>query len=220
MRAMLLASLSALGASCLHQAAAGTGPTAVAEPRTIVALGDSLTSGHGLSAEQTYPARLEAMLRAAGLPFTVLNHGVSGDTTTGGLARLDAALVLRPAILIVALGANDGLRGVPVTRVAANLDAIIERAHARNVTVLLCGMEALPLHGWEYTVQFHHLFPALASKRGIPFVPFLLTGVIGNQRMLQPDFVHPNAAGAAEIARTIWPYLQPLAIRAASMETI
>ena len=178
--------------------------------RTIVALGDSLTSGHGLPLEQAFPAVLERRLRAQGLPFRVVNHGISGDTTADGLRRLNAALAERPEIMILALGANDGLRGVPVSTVRSNLETIIEAAQAAKVKVLLCGMEALPLYGLEYTMEFHRLYGELSAKYDIPRVPFMLAGVIGNQEMLQPDFIHPNAAGAAEIAGNIWPYLEPL----------
>jgi acyl-CoA thioesterase-1 len=186
-------------------------PTQLPHVRKVVAFGDSLTSGHGLSPDQAYPAVLDRMLGAANLPFVVVNHGVSGDTSGGALSRLEAALAEQPDIMIVALGANDGLRGVPVAQVRRNLETIIESARARDIRVLLCGMDALPLHGWEYTLAFHRIFPELAAKYDVPLVPFLLTGVIGNQEMLLPDFVHPNAAGAAQMARTIWPYLQPLA---------
>lgn len=185
-----------------------------------MAFGDSLTSGHGLSPDQAYPAVLERMLRTAALPYVVSNHGLSGDSTVNALRRLDAALAEQPDILIVAFGANDGLRGVSIAQVRRNLETIIEAAQARNIKVLLCGMEALPLHGWEYTLAFHYLFPELAAKYNVPLVPFLLTGVIGNQQMLLPDFVHPNAAGAAQIARTIWPYLQPLVAGFAAVEII
>jgi acyl-CoA thioesterase-1 len=211
--------MAVIAFGCTENAALSTGPSQVEAARTIVALGDSLTSGHGLPPDQAYPAVLEQRLRAAGLPFTVLNHGVSGDTTAGGARRLAAALEARPSILIVELGANDGLRGVPVQDVRANLETIIERAQAQHVDVLLCAMEALPLYGWKYTVAFHQMFTELAAKYDVPLVPFLLNGVIGNQEMLQPDLVHPNAAGAAEIARTIWPYLEPLMLRAAPVET-
>ena len=177
----------------------------------IVALGDSLTSGHGLGRSHAYPSVLEASLRKAGLPFEVVNHGISGDTTAGGVRRLEAALAEKPQILIVALGANDGLRGVPVTAVRRNLEQIIEAAQQRGVSVLLCGMDALPLYGWQYTADFHNIYPELAKKYNVPLVPFLLTGVVANQTMLLPDMIHPNAAGAKAIAANIWPYLQPLA---------
>ena len=180
----------------------------------IVALGDSLTSGHGLGRSHAYPAVLEASLREAGLPFSVVNHGISGDTTAGGVRRVQAALAEKPQILIVALGANDGLRGVPVATVRKNLEQIIEAAQARGVSVLLCGMDALPLYGWQYTMDFHNIYPELAKKYGVPLVPFLLTGVVANQAMLLPDMIHPNIAGAKAIATNIWPFLQPLAAAA------
>jgi acyl-CoA thioesterase-1 len=203
------------GVACSSSAAAGAGPT-TATQLSIAALGDSLTSGHGINRGQAYPAVLERSLRDAGLPFRVVNHGVSGDTTAGGVRRLGATLDERPDILIVALGANDGLRGVPVSDVRRNLERIIEAAQARGVSVLLCGMEAFPIYGWQYTLDFHRLYPELAAKYQVPLVPFLLNGVVGNQAMLQPDLVHPNAAGAHAIANNIWPYLQPLAAAVAA----
>ena len=135
-----------------------------AAPVRIVALGDSLTSGHRLPRSEAYPARLQAALAEEGVAAVVFNHGVSGDTSSGGVRRLSAALDDRPDILIVALGVNDGLRGVPVTQVRRNLETIIETAQARGVTVVLCAMEALPLYGWQYTVDFHNLYMALADK--------------------------------------------------------
>ena len=188
---------------------------AAARPRTetlkIVALGDSLTSGHGIGKSHAYPAMLERSLQDASLPFTVINQGVSGDTTAGGVRRIQAALAEQPQILILALGANDGLRGVPVATVRRNLEQVIETAQARGVRVLLCGMDALPIYGWQYTMDFHQIYPDLAAKYNIPLVPFLLAGVVANQAMLLPDMVHPNIAGARTIAANILPYLQPLA---------
>ena len=216
----LAAVVAAAGAGCTDTASAASGPTQVPAQRTIVAFGDSLTAGKGLDDDEAYPAVLERMLKATGLSFSVKNHGVSGDTSADAVRRLDAALAESPAIMIVALGANDGLRGVPVAEVRRNLETIIEAAQARKITVLLCGMEALPINGWEYTLAFHRLFPALAEKYNVPLVPFLLNGVIGNPRMVQQDHVHPSAAGAAEMARTIWPYLQPLAVQIAGVATI
>lgn len=178
---------------------------------TIVALGDSLTSGHRLPESQAYPSLLQAELEQQGLPFRVVNHGRNGDTTEGALRRLDTALAERPQILIVALGANDGLRGVPVTQVRANLERIVEAAQARGISVLLVGMEALPLYGWQYTIDFHHVFPAVAAKYGVPLVPFMLNGVLGNPDLMSPDGIHPNAAGARAIAANILPHLRLLA---------
>lgn len=179
-------------------------------PLRIVALGDSLTSGHRLPRSEAYPAWLQAELRTAGLPATVINHGVNGDTTAGALRRLAAALDDDPHILIVALGANDGLRGVPVTQVRANLERIVERAQAEGVAVLLVGMEALPLYGWQYSIDFHHVFPGLAAKYEVPLVPFMLNGVLGNPDLMLPDGLHPNAAGARMIAANILPHLHSL----------
>jgi acyl-CoA thioesterase-1 len=178
---------------------------------TIVAFGDSLTSGHRLPEQDSYPAVLEKTLRDAGLPFSVVNHGVNGDTSAGGVRRLAKALEERPQILIVAFGANDGLRGVPVAQVRSNLEKIIEGAHAAGVKVLLVGMEALPLYGWQYTVDFHHIFPDLAAKYNVPLVPFMLNGVLGNSELMSRDGIHPNAAGARLIADNVWTELRPLA---------
>lgn len=180
-------------------------------PLKIVTFGDSLTSGHRLPKHQAYPAVLETMLKNAGLPFIVVNHGVSGDTTAGAVRRLDAALAEQPQILIVAFGANDGLRGVPVAQVRNNLERVVETAQARGIAVLLVGMEALPLHGWQYTIDFHHVFPGLAAKYRVPLVPFMLQGVLGNSNLMSPDGIHPNAAGASTIAANIWGQLRPLA---------
>ena len=192
-------------------AAAQTAGPLSADTLKIVAFGDSLTSGHRLPKGESYPAALEGMLRAAGLPFAVVNHGVNGDTTGGALRRLDAALAEGPQILIVAFGANDGLRGVPVAQVRGNLEKIIETAQARGAKVLLVGMEALPIYGWQYTIDFHHIFPALAKKYNVPLVPFMLNGVLGNPDLMGQDGVHPNAAGAKLIAANVWSELRPLA---------
>ena len=136
--------------------------------------------------------------------------GVSGDTTGGGRARMKEALAAKPSIVILELGANDGLRGVPIAQLEANLGHIIETAQARGISVLLCGMEALPIHGWDYSVAFHNAYRELAGKYQVPLVPFMLLNVIGNPEMMQPDRAHPNAAGARAIADNIWPYLDDL----------
>ncbi len=187
-----------------------------AAPVRIVALGDSLTSGHRLPRTQSYPSLLEATLKEDGVPAVVINHGVSGDTSTGGLRRLPAALEDRPDILILALGVNDGLRGVSVAQVRRNLETIIETAQARGVSVLLCAMEALPLYGWQYTVDFHNMYTELSEKYKLPLVPFLLMGLLGNPDLMSSDGIHPNAAGAKAMAATILPYLRPLTMAGAA----
>lgn len=188
-------------------------------PLKIVAFGDSLTSGHRLPSKDAYPSVLQARIKAARLPFTVENQGVSGDTTAGALRRLDRALAENPQILIVELGINDGLRGVPVPQVKANLEKIIAAAQAQHVHVLLCAMEALPLQGWQYTLDFHRMYDDLSATYGVPLVPFLMNGVLGNPDLMSDDGVHPNAAGARNIADTIWEYVQPIARRLVATAT-
>ncbi|HEY2906201.1 MAG TPA: arylesterase [Vicinamibacterales bacterium] len=184
--------------------------SARAESPRIVAFGDSLTSGHGIGLARAYPAVLQERMADAGLSGTMVNEGISGDTSGRALRRLQRALEGDVRILIVALGANDGVRGVPVAQLKANLSRIIETAQARGISVILCGMEALPIYGWDYIVNFHNAYRELAATYKIPLVPFILANVIGNPLMMQPDHIHPSAAGARAIAENIWPYLQPL----------
>lgn len=182
-------------------------------PPKIVALGDSLTSGHGIGAAASFPSVLQRRLDAEGYDYTVVNAGVSRDTSSQALQRLDVALAGDVRILIVAVGANDGLRGVPVAQVKHNLTTIIERARARRISVILCGMEALPIYGWDYAKAFHALYEELAAKYRIPLVPFVMMNILGNAQLLLPDHIHPNANGARAIADQIWPYVQPLLTR-------
>jgi acyl-CoA thioesterase I len=162
---------------------------------------------------------LQARVTELGLPWQVINAGVGGDTTSGGLRRVDALLTGEVGVLVVALGANDGLRGVAVSVVEANLSTIIERAQERNIRVLLCGMETPPLHGLRYSLAFHQLFPRVAVKYDVPLVPFLLSGVVLDPDLNGNDGIHPNAAGARQIAETVWPYLEPL-VRPDSMRLV
>jgi acyl-CoA thioesterase-1 len=186
------------------------GPSTGGSTPIIVVLGDSLTSGPGLRRDETWPALLERRLRAEGYRYTVVNAGVSGDTSTEALQRLDSALAPDVRILIVALGINDGLQGVPVSTLKSNLTKIIERARQRGISVLLCGMETPPTMGFRYMIDFHNVYPALAQTYDLPLMPFLLLGVVGRPELNQPDGIHPNAAGARVIANNVWPYLQPM----------
>jgi acyl-CoA thioesterase I len=190
-------------------------PTASA-PREIVAFGDSLTAGYGIPPTDAFPAVLQDYLRREGLPFTVVNAGISGDTTSSALSRLPGVLARKPAIVIVALGANDGLRGVPVAVMRENLTRVIREIKATGARVILCGMEALPLYGWSYTLDFHNAFPELAREHDVTLVPFFMATVVGREDLLLGDKIHPNAAGARVIADAIWPYLQTLARRVAT----
>ena len=183
-------------------------PTAPAVRPKIVALGDSLTIGLGLVESQSYPSLLQGKLDEDGYRFEVVNAGVSGDTSAGGLRRLDWALEGDVRILILALGANDGLRGLSVEEMKQNLSTIIERAKARNVVVILTGMEAPPNYDPEYVQTYRRAFPDVASKEHVLLIPFLLDRVAGQSALNQADGIHPNAQGAAIIAETIWPVLR------------
>ena len=178
--------------------------------RRIVVLGDSLTAGLGLPSEDAYPAVLQRRLDAGNLKYHVINAGVSGDTSAGGLSRLDWALEGDVRVLVVALGANDGLRGLPVSQLKDNLARIIRQAQARGVTVVLAGMEAPPNWGDEYTRAFHDVYPALANQYHLALVPFLLEGVAGIDRLNQRDGMHPTAEGDRLVADTVWRVLQPV----------
>ncbi len=186
-----------------------------AAPR-VVFLGDSLTAGLGLGEEEAYPALVGELLAARGIAVRVVNAGVSGDTSAGGLARVDWVLSLQPEILVVALGANDGLRGQPVAAIAANLREIVRRARAAGSRVLLAGMKMPPNYGPEYTRDFEALYANLASELEVPFLPFLLAGVAAVPELNQSDGIHPTAAGQRKIAdlvvEALLPLLRPTAV--------
>lgn len=213
------ASLGACGARNDSQAetAARTREAARSEPTSprssrprIVALGDSLTAGLGLQPEQAYPALLQKHVDRERLDYEVVNAGVSGDTSAGGLSRLDWALDGDVRVLIVALGGNDALRALPPEELTTNLSQIIERAQARHIQVILAGMEAPPNWGRDYLVQFHQVYPALARKYHVPLVPFLLEGVAGRDALNQRDGIHPTAEGARIVADNVWDVLRPV----------
>jgi acyl-CoA thioesterase-1 len=193
---------------CLAATLAAAGAARAEE--TIAVLGDSLTAGFGVAPEEAYPALLQERLRREGYDARVVNAGVSGDTTAGGLRRVDWVLRSRPAVVIVALGANDGLRGLSVAAMRANLAEIVERFRAAGARVLLVGMRVPPNYGEAYGREFAAAFPAVARKAGISLMPFLLEGVAGDARLNQPDGIHPTAGGQAIIAERVWPYLRPL----------
>jgi acyl-CoA thioesterase-1 len=189
--------------------------TARERPPRVVAFGDSLTSGRGIGKARAYPAVLQELLTENGYDYEVVNAGVSGDTTAGALRRVRDALDGDVEVLIVALGANDGLRGVRVEQLTSNLGQIIEDAQQRGIRVLLVGMDALPIHGWAYSVAFHRAYEDLAARYRVPLVPFVLLNVMTNPALMQRDRVHPNEEGAHAIADIIWPYLQSLLRRTA-----
>lgn len=195
------------------EAASSTGrsdaPVADRRPR-VVFLGDSLTAGFGLAEGEAFPAVLRQRIDAVGLRYTVVNAGVSGDTSAGGLSRLEWALEGDVRVLVVALGGNDALRGLPVDALQRNLSQIIERAQARRIRVVLAGMEAPPNFGQSYVVSFHQVYPDLAKKYNVALVPFLLQDVAGIESLNQRDGIHPTAEGAKKVADNVWVALRPM----------
>ncbi len=185
---------------------------APARPR-IVVLGDSLAAGYGLEPEESFPARLQQRIDAAGLAYEVSNVSVSGDTSAGGVRRLDYALDGDVRVVILELGANDGLRGLPVDQMQANLATIIERAQARGAAVVLAGMEAPPNFGPAYTAAFRRVYRALAEQYDTALVPFLLDGVAGDPSLNIADGIHPNKDGVRIVEGNVWRALEPLLTR-------
>lgn len=188
--------------------------TALAAPVTLLALGDSLTAGLGLETPEAFPARLEAALKAKGLDVRVVNAGVSGDTAAAGLARLDWALSDDVGGLIVELGANDALRGLDPAQTEAALDAILAKAAARRLPVLVAGMQAPPNLGADYAAAFDAIYPRLAKKRGAILYPFFLDGVAAQPSLNQADGIHPNGKGVDIIVERIIPSVEGLIRRA------
>ncbi len=182
--------------------------SAVAAERVIVAFGDSLIAGFGLAEAEAFPAVLERRLRRDGLAVRVQNAGVSGDTTAGGRSRLDWALRAPVDLVILELGANDALRGVPPATAKRNLDAILTRLRDKGTPVLLAGMRAPPNLGRAYVSAFDAIFPALAAKHGVALYPFFLAGVAARPKLNQRDGLHPNAEGVRRIVEAILPHVK------------
>ena len=200
------------GRTTVPTRSAGAAPersAAAARPK-IVFLGDSLTAGLGLGPEESVPALVQKRLDAEGYKYDVVNAGVSGDTSAGGLSRLDWSLEGEVDVLVIELGANDGLRGLPIAALKRNLSEIIARAKKRGVTVLLTGMEAPPNYGEAYTAEFRQTFRDLAREHDVAFMPFFLEGVAGIDALNQGDRIHPNPDGARLIERKLWASLEPL----------
>jgi acyl-CoA thioesterase-1 len=186
-------------------------PGAAAEkPVTVVALGDSLTAGLGLPASDAFPAKLQAALRAKGYEVTVVNAGVSGDTASGGLARLDWSVPEGTEAVIVELGANDMLRGIDPTITRKALDAILQRLSERHIPVLLAGMRAAPNLGPDYARAFEAIYPDLAAKYGVLLYPFFLDSVAAHSVLNQRDGIHPTTAGVDMIVKGILPKVEEL----------
>jgi acyl-CoA thioesterase-1 len=177
-------------------------------PLRLLVLGDSLSAGYGLKPEDSFPSRLEEALDVAGYRVHVINAGVSGDTTAGGLSRLEWALVDKPHIVLVELGGNDALRGLPPAETYANLESIIVKLKKNGVRVVLAGMQAPRNLGKDYTLKFDAIYPRLAGQYDVPLYPFFLDGVALDPALNQPDGIHPNPAGVKVIVKKILPLLE------------
>jgi acyl-CoA thioesterase I len=198
------------GASASEQSAAQK----ATEPRVIVVLGDSLTAGYGIDRAQAYPALLQQRINAEGWNFTVVNAGQSGDTTADGLRRLDWLLQSRIHVLIIALGGNDGLRGIDPDATRANLQAMIDHTKRKypDIRIVLAGMAMAPNMGKDYVRRFQAIYPDLAKRNQVALIPFLLEGVGGRPESNQDDMIHPTAEGQKIVADNVWRVLQPLLV--------
>ena len=194
-----------------EEPAAAPAEKKVADTRpVIVAFGDSLTAGYGLEPGLSYPDFLQKKLDAAGFAYRVVNEGISGDTTSGGAERVSGVLEHKPEIVILELGANDGLRGIPVAQTRANLDELVTKLKASGAKVLLVGITLPRNYGAQYIRDFDRIYPDLAKKHGVPRLPFLLEGVALNPKLMQRDALHPTAEGCEIVAGNVLAALRPL----------
>jgi acyl-CoA thioesterase I len=191
---------------------AATTTDTVSKTKTIVFFGNSLTAGYGLTPQQAFPALIQNKIDSLGLPYRVINAGVSGETSTGGDARIDWILKQPLDVFVLELGANDGLRGIPVSQTKKSLQSIIDKVKAKypSARLVLAGMQIPPNMGASYTTEFKNLYPELATKYNITLIPFLLEGVGGEAKLNQEDGIHPSAEGAKIVAENVWKVLQPL----------
>ncbi len=186
-------------------------PDLKGEPAPVIlAFGDSLTAGFGVPEPENYPSRLQILLREKGYPHRVINAGVSGDTTAGGVRRVTWLLKQKPKIVVLALGANDGLRGLSIGEMHSNLKRIIETCRERGADVLLAGMKIPPNYGEEYSQEFEGVFVKLSKEYELRLLPFLLKGVAAKREYTQADGIHPLGSGYEIVARTVWEHLEPM----------
>jgi acyl-CoA thioesterase I len=187
-------------------------PLRAAEPKTILVLGDSIAAGYGLDPDEAFPALLQEKITKAGLNYKVVNAGLSGDTTAGGLRRISWLLRQPVDVLLLELGGNDGLRGIDPTETERNLNGIIEKVRQKNpnTTIVIAGMQMPENMGKDYTTRFRDVFARVATENRATLIPFMLEGVGGKAELNQPDRIHPTAEGHKIIAATIWKVLQPV----------
>lgn len=210
--------LALLGFSGWFDVAVSAAPPSGDDRPRIVAFGDSLTAGLGVAADETYPAELQRRLDARGLRYRVINAGVSGETTAGGLRRVPWVLRSKPEIVILELGANDGLRGLRVDETRANLETIIQQLQQSGVLVILAGMKLPPNYGKDYLSGFERLYPELAARYHLPLIPFFLEGVAASNALNQADGIHPTAQGYRMIVEMMLERLQPVLTNARKMK--
>jgi acyl-CoA thioesterase-1 len=192
----------------------GAGAQARAEPPAILVLGDSLSAAYGIRLEQGWVSLLAGRLKASGYGYRVVNASSSGETTGGALARLPRALELhRPAVVIIELGGNDGLRGLPIAQVRSNLESLVELSRKAGARVMLVGMRIPPNYGPTYTTDFHRVFGEVAARLKVPLVPFFLDGIALDDDLMQEDGLHPTAAAQPRMLDQVWPVLTPLLTR-------
>jgi acyl-CoA thioesterase-1 len=187
----------------------GTQVVATTANKTILFFGNSLTAGYGIDPEESFAGRIQTRLDSLKKEFRVINGGLSGETTAGGLSRLDWFLEEEPYLFVLELGGNDGLRGIALTETKKNLLAIIDKVQAKypNTKIILAGMQIPPNMGQEYTEEFKAIYPAVAKEKNIELIPFLLEGVAGNPDLNLPDGIHPTAEGHRLVMETLWPYI-------------
>ena len=186
-----------------EQAAAAT------TKKSILFFGNSLTAGYGIDPEESFAGRIQTRLDSLKKEFRVINGGLSGETTAGGLSRLDWFLEEEPYLFVLELGGNDGLRGIPLTETKKNLLAIVDKVQSKypNTKIILAGMQIPPNMGKEYTEEFKAIYPAVAKEKNIELIPFLLEGVAGNPDLNLPDGIHPTPEGHRIVMETLWPYI-------------
>ena len=191
------------------QAEKGNQVVATTANKTILFFGNSLTAGYGIDPEESFAGRIQTRLDSLKKEFRVINGGLSGETTAGGLSRLDWFLEEEPYLFVLELGGNDGLRGIALTETKKNLLAIVDKVQAKypNTKIILAGMQIPPNMGQEYTEEFKAIYPAVAKEKNIELIPFLLEGVAGNPDLNLPDGIHPTAEGHRIVMETLWPYI-------------
>jgi acyl-CoA thioesterase I len=210
----LLLFLALLGSSCgsttdKKQETTQTEQTVAADKKTILFFGNSLSAGYGIEPELAFPGRTQSRLDSLKKDFKVINGGLSGETTAGGLSRLDWFLEEEPYLFVLELGGNDGLRGIALSETKKNLLAIIDKVQSKypNTKIILAGMQIPPNMGQEYTDEFKAIYPAVAKEKNITLIPFLLEGVAGNPELNLPDGIHPTEEGHRLVFETIWPFI-------------